>query len=166
MNISPAQFAETDKLPEELQRLVTSEGIQTTQIELEITEQLFMREDARCDEQVKRLREHGFRVALDDFGTGYSSLNYLRRFKVDRLKLDRSFACTAELHESVAVVRAAVNLAHSLGLEVVAEGIETELQEAVAFEAGCDAVQGNRYAAAMSADEFQRYVERSRSAAA
>lgn len=125
-----------------------------------------MREDTRCEEQVKRLRELGFRIALDDFGTGYSSLSYLRRFKVDRLKLDRSFACDAELHESVALVRSAVMLAHSLGLEVVAEGIETELQEAVALEAGCDAVQGNRYAAPMPADELVAFVEQRRSLAA
>lgn len=158
VNISPLQFTKTDELADVLLRTIASEGVDSKQIELEITEQLFMREDGICDAQVQRLRECGFRVALDDFGTGYSSLSYLRRFKVDRLKLDRSFACDAELQESVAVIRAAVLLAHSLGLEVVAEGIESELQEAVALEAGCDGLQGNRYGGAMTANEFAYFL--------
>jgi len=84
---------------------------------------------------------------------------------VDRLKLDRTFALNAEINESVAIVRAAVGLAHSLGLEVVAEGIETPLQERVAFEAGCDAVQGHLYAPPMTAEMFEQYLQ-SRSIAA
>lgn len=166
VNLSPAQFSRDGQLPERLRRIVDEAGVEAGQIELEITEQLFMDEHARCEEQMERLRQLGFRLALDDFGTGYSSLSYLRRFKVDRLKLDRSFVLDAELHESVAVIRAAVNLAHSLGLEVVAEGIETELQEAVAFEAGCDLVQGHRYGAPMSMDEFAEYLHHRKSAAA
>lgn len=166
VNISPIQFAKTESFPEELRNLVKDEGLETSQFELEITEQLFMREDGGYDEQVKQLRSHGFRVALDDFGTGYSSLNYLRRFKVDRLKLDRSFACDVELNKSVALVRAAVTLAHSLGLDVIAEGIETELQESVALEAGCDGLQGNRYGVPMTVEEFAIFLEQRGLAAA
>lgn len=166
VNVSPAQFSKAGNLPENLREIVEREAVQPGQIEVEITEQLFMQEHTRCGEQMERLRKYGFRLALDDFGTGYSSLSYLRRFKVDRLKLDRSFASEAELHESVAVVRAAVNLAHSLGLEVVAEGIETDIQEAVALEAGCDVLQGNRYGSPMLADDFSEYLKGRRLAAA
>lgn len=159
VNVSPAQFARSADLAGEFSRIVGEEGIRPSQIELEITERLLLREEEGCEEQIARLRQLGFGIALDDFGTGYSSLSYLRRFKVDRLKLDRSFALNAEINESVAIVRAAVGLAHSLGLEVVAEGIETKLQENVAFEAGCDAVQGNLYAPPMAADMFAEYLK-------
>ena len=165
VNISPAQFLRSSDLAAELGRIVTEEGVRPSQIELEITERLLVREEDGCEGQIARLRKLGFGIALDDFGTGYSSLSYLRRFKVDRLKLDRTFALNAEINESVAIVRAAVGLAHSLGLEVVAEGIETPLQERVAFEAGCDAVQGHLYAPPMTAEMFEQYLQ-SRSIAA
>jgi diguanylate cyclase (GGDEF)-like protein len=166
VNISPAQFTRSANLASELGRIVAEEGVRPSQIELEITERLLIREGEECEDQIAGLRQLGFGIALDDFGTGYSSLSYLRRFKVDRLKLDRTFALNAEINESVAIVRAAVGLAHSLGLEVVAEGIETKLQERVAFEAGCDAVQGNLYAPAMAATMFAEYLESRDSAAA
>lgn len=166
VNVSPAQFSRDGNLAETLRRIVKEEGIRPSQIELEITEQLFMDPRSDCEKELARLREYGFRLALDDFGTGYSSLSYLRRFKVDRLKLDRSFALEAELQESVAIIRAAVVLAHSLGLEVVAEGIETDIQEAVALEAGCDVLQGHRYGAPMTADQLGTYLQQSKSAAA
>lgn len=165
VNISPVQFTRSSDLAGELGRIVAEEGVRPSQIELEITERLLIREEDGCGEQIARLRRVGFGIALDDFGTGYSSLSYLRRFKVDRLKLDRTFALNAEINESVAIVRAAVGLAHSLGLEVVAEGIETKVQERVAFEAGCDAVQGNLYAPPMTAQIFTEYLQ-SRSIAA
>lgn len=160
VNISPSQFSDADKFPEELLKMVRAHGVEPSQIELEITEQLFLSEQGCHKEQMERLRGFGFRIALDDFGTGYSSLSYLRQFKVDRLKLDRSFACDAEVYESVAIVRGAVNLAHCLGLEVIAEGIETRAQEAVALEAGCDLLQGRLYAAALCAGEFKQFLQR------
>lgn len=165
VNLSPAQFTRSANLAAELGRIVEEEGVRTSQIELEITERLLIGESEGCEDQIAALRRLGFAIALDDFGTGYSSLSYLRRFRVDRLKLDRTFALNAEVNESVAIVRAAVGLAHSLGLEVVAEGIESELQERVAFEAGCDVVQGNFYAAPMTAAMFEDYL-RNRSIAA
>lgn len=166
INLSPAQFARSDELADALLQMARDEGVDPHQIELEITEQLFMHQGMGCEDQMKKLREHGFRLALDDFGTGYSSLSYLRRFKVDRLKLDKSFAQSDHTEENVALVRAAVALAHLFGLEVVAEGIETELQEAVALEGGCDALQGYRYAAAMTAGEFDIYIRKSLRSAA
>lgn len=166
VNISPAQFSRDEKIADRLRNIVVSEGVRPSQFELEITERLFMDEYTRCEKQMEQLRKFGFRLALDDFGTGYSSLSYLRRFKVDRLKLDRTFASNSKLQESIAILRAAVLLAHSLGLEVVAEGIETKLQEAIALEAGCDVLQGHRYAMPMTVDRLASYLLERKSTAA
>lgn len=160
INIAPSQLSGNGDFARKLSEIMTEEGVCPEQIELEITEQWFVRPENGCEEQIKKLREHGFRIALDDFGTGYSSLSFLRRFKVDRLKLDKSFAASAVIDENIAFVRAAVSLAHLFGIDVVAQGIETEVQEAVALEAGCNALQGYRYAAAMSADEFDLYASK------
>ena len=166
VNVSPAQFSRSENFATRMREMAEREGIETSQIEFEITERLFVTVGSGSDSQVQCLRDYGFRVALDDFGTGYSSLSYLRRFKVDRLKLDRSFAATADAQENIALVRAAVSLAHLLNLEVIAEGIETELQESVALESGCDVLQGHRYGAPMTSDEFDKFMdERSRRAA-
>lgn len=157
VNLSPLQFEREGSLCKDLLTLAIEEGVSPHQLELEITEQLFMRLDTGCEHQMEQLRNAGFRLSLDDFGTGYSSLSYLGRFKVDRLKLDRTFvAATAE--ENITLIRAAVTFAHSIGLEVVAEGIESPLHHSIAFEAGCDTVQGNYYARPMATDELDRFL--------
>jgi diguanylate cyclase (GGDEF)-like protein len=158
INLSPAQFSHCDNIARKMRELARRESVDPGQIEFEITERLFMEIGSGSDSQIQSLRNFGFRVALDDFGTGYSSLSYLRRFKVDRLKLDKSFIAVSDLQENLAVIRAAVSLAHLMGLEVVAEGIETELQEAVALESGCDLLQGHRYGVPVTADKFDTLV--------
>ena len=158
VNISPMQFTKSAHLSERLKQIAEEIGVPCEQIELEITESVFIKHGHECEKHIKTLREQGFRVALDDFGTGYSSLSYLRRFQVDKIKLDKSFADDQNVQGSVAIIRAAVMLAHALGLEVVAEGIETAEQEQVALEAGCDGLQGYRYAAAMPAGALRDYV--------
>lgn len=158
VNLSPVQFVREGGLCESLLRLAAEERAPPHQLELEVTEQLFMRLDTGCEQQIEKLRGAGFRISLDDFGTGYSSLSYLRRFKVDRLKLDRSFV-TAAADDNITLIRAAVTFAHSIGLEVVAEGIESQLHHAIALEAGCDAVQGYYYASPMMADDLDQFLE-------
>jgi EAL domain-containing protein (putative c-di-GMP-specific phosphodiesterase class I) len=109
--------------------------------------------------RLQRLRAHGVRVALDDFGTGWSSLSYLRRFPVDILKLDRSF--TQELGTGVdatAIPAAVVQLASALGLEVVAEGVETQLQRAALLHLGFTLSQGYLYSAAQPGADLDRCV--------
>lgn len=140
--------------------MTCKEHIDPCQIEFEITEKLFMEIGSGSDSQIQELRACGFRVALDDFGTGYSSLSYLRRFKVDRLKLDRAFIAETNLEENLAVVRAAVSMAHLLRLEVVAEGIETQAQEAVALESGCDLLQGHLYGVPVTTDHFDELLNK------
>ena len=166
VNLSPAQFARSSDLASKLREMALREQIEPSQIEFEITERLFMTVGIGSDSQIQNLRNYGFRVALDDFGTGYSSLSYLRRFKVDTLKLDKSFAETQDFQESVALIRAAVSLAHLLKLEVIAEGIETEIQEAVALESGCDALQGHRYGHPMTSNDFKCFMDGRTQAAA
>jgi EAL domain-containing protein (putative c-di-GMP-specific phosphodiesterase class I) len=146
--------------------LAKKERVEPAQIEFEITEKLFVDVGSSSDSQIRSLREFGFRVALDDFGTGYSSLSYLRRFKVDRLKLDRSFIAEAHVEANIAVIRAAVSLAHLLGLEVIAEGVENEFQESVALESGCDVLQGHRYSRPLPAGRLASFMsDRMRDAA-
>ena len=106
-------------------------------------------------------RDEGVRpeqIELDDFGTGYSSLSFLRRYPIDKVKLDRSFIEAAHLDHSIAVIRAAVSLGHAMSLSVVAEGIATAAQEQIASEAGCDGFQGFLYSPAISADELGRFI--------
>ena len=159
VNLSPIQFRAPD-LPQRLRRLAAEENVQCRQIELEITESLLLGHGDGCASLIQELRRYGFRVALDDFGTGYSSLSYLRRFPVDKIKLDRSFIESAETSKSVAIIRAAVHLGHAMNLEVVAEGISQKRQEAIAIEAGCTSLQGYLYSPALPADQLQSFMDR------
>lgn len=112
-------------------------------IELEITEGAMMRDPTRAEAELGRLRELGARVAIDDFGTGHSSLAYLKHFAIDRLKIDRTFVRDLDRDaDDAAIVTAAVELAHRLGREAVAEGVETPAQLETLRAMGCDAVQG------------------------
>jgi len=120
-----------------------------SQLGLEITESLFIEHGSLCGSTIQELRRDGFRIVLDDFGTGYSSLSCLRRFPVDKIKLDRSFIDIAARDQSVAIIRAAVTLGHAMDLEVVAEGVSCREEAQIALEAGCDGLQGHLYAPAM-----------------
>ena len=157
VNVSPIQFR-NPAFPAMLRAIVAAEGVEPRQIDLEITEKLFLEHGALCTRAIEELRGDGFRVALDDFGTGYSSLSCLRRFPVDKIKLDRSFIDVAERDQSVAIIRAAVTLGHAMNLAVVAEGISTAEEEQIAIEAGCDALQGHLYAPAMTADQVGPFL--------
>ena len=103
--------------------------------------------------ELKALSHAGVRVALDDFGTGYASLSHLSQFPVDLLKIDRSFVSELTRKGEVAAIAAAiVNLGHCLGMEIVAEGVETDVQAARLLAMGCDTAQGYLYSSAVSAD--------------
>ena len=157
VNLSPLQFR-TPHLAAALRRIAEEEEVDPGQIELEITESLFIEHGSLCGQTMQEIRRDGFRIVLDDFGTGYSSLSCLRRFPVDKIKLDRSFIDVAARDQSVAIIRAAVTLGHAMELEVVAEGISCREEEQIALEAGCDALQGHLYAAAMPAAEIGNYL--------
>ena len=157
VNLSPRQFR-VPKLPARLSSIAAQEGVRCGQIELEITENLLIESGDSGTSAIQELRRHGFRVALDDFGTGYSSLAYLRQFPVDKIKLDRSFIDTAHGDDSIAIIRAAVQLGEAMNLEVVAEGVSEKEQEAVVLQAGCSGCQGFLYAPALPIADLDDYL--------
>ena len=163
VNLSPFQFRKPG-LPEALRRIAAEEQVEPSQMELEITESLFIEHGSLCGEAIEQLRSDGFRIVLDDFGTGYSSLSCLRRFPVDKIKLDRSFIDVAARDQSVAIIRAAVTLGHAMNLDVVAEGVSSEDEEQIALEAGCDALQGHFYSPALTVDQVETYLTGARRA--
>jgi len=157
VNLSPVQFRSAN-FASKLKRLVEGEGVRCDRIELEITEALFIDHGALCEPVIEQLRAAGFRICLDDFGAGYSSLNCLRRYGIDRIKLDRSFIDAAARDQSIAMIRAAVTLGHALDLDVVAEGVSSEAEEQIALEAGCDGVQGYFYAEPMPLEALDAFL--------
>jgi EAL domain-containing protein (putative c-di-GMP-specific phosphodiesterase class I) len=157
VNLSPIQFR-VPRFAATLRAIAAEEGVEPSQLELEITEGLFIEHGTLCGQTIQDLRRDGFRIVLDDFGTGYSSLSCLRRFPVDKIKLDRSFIDTAARDQSVAIIRAAVTLGHAMDLEVIAEGISSREEEQIALEAGCDGLQGHLYAPAMPGDAIGDFL--------
>ena len=142
INLSPDQFRHVD-IADFLAKAVEKHSIDPSHIVLEITESLLLEPSPRVTGALASLRELGFKIALDDFGTGYSSLTYLRVFQFDKLKIDRSFV--TEVPDAVntrTIVRAIVGLGRSLGMEVVAEGVETEAEVAMMRMFGCTSMQG------------------------
>lgn len=158
VNVSALQFANGDWDACVVRALVES-GLKPDCLELELTESLVMRQGHEDVRPLRRLREIGTRIAIDDFGTGYSSLGYLQRLPITTLKLDQSFiaALQAEPPEisSEHIVRAVIQLAHSLKLAVVAEGVETEGQRDMLELLGCDFLQGFLLGRPLPADAFE-----------
>ncbi len=158
VNVSSHQFAEGD-----LQAIVVESlkrnAIDPELLELELTERLLLAEGDQVEMVLRDLRAIGVRIALDDFGTGYSSLAYLNRFALDVLKIDRNLLRDIDTNPSAAgIVRAVVSMAHSLGLTVVAEGVDDEQQLPLLRDMRCDQIQGFIYAPALPADEAARHL--------
>lgn len=142
VNISPRQFAHPDFLAM-VRETLRDTGVDPAQIEVEITEGSVMNDAEASISQLHALRDMGLKLAIDDFGTGYASLAYLRRFPLDRLKIDRSFVTPlGSSADADTIVRTVIELAHCLGLSVTAEGVETQAQEALLRSWSCDVVQG------------------------
>ena len=142
VNVSPIQFHHGD-LASFVHSILLETGLTPARLELEITEGVLINDFSRAVSILRRLKSLGVRIALDDFGTGYSSLSYLHSFPFDKIKIDRAFICDLEdNHHSMAIVRAVISLGRSLGLPVLAEGVETEIQHAFLVQEGCDEMQG------------------------
>ena len=142
VNLSPVQFS-GGHLADEVQHALRQSGLAPQRLELEITESVMLQDTDATLGLLHRLRDLGVRIAMDDFGTGYSSLSYLRRFPFDKIKIDKSFVQNLQLGEgSIEIVRAVVGLGKALGMDVLAEGVETEQQLAILQNEGCDELQG------------------------
>lgn len=145
INLSP-QYLERGNFVEKLKSTLTRYGVSPKQIEIEVTENTFIRNPEHAIDQFNKLAQLGVSIAIDDFGTGYSSLAYLQRFAIHTLKIDQSFV--KEIHwESThsPIILAIISIARGLGLSVVAEGVETEVQARYLERAGCKIMQGYLY---------------------
>ncbi|WP_292128538.1 EAL domain-containing protein, partial [Mesorhizobium sp.] len=129
-----------------------------SRLELEITETVMMDESDSVLRTLGQLRGLGVRIALDDFGTGYSSLGYLRRFPVDKIKIDRSFIHDLDKRDTAAIVRTVIGLGAELGITVTAEGVEAEAQLDMLRKAGCGEAQGFLIGAPARASEMSRLL--------
>ncbi|WP_243360766.1 GGDEF domain-containing phosphodiesterase [Fundidesulfovibrio terrae] len=135
-------------------------GLDSSRLGIEITETTLMQDPEAARDTLRRLRNQGHQVAVDDFGTGYSSLRYLQQLPFTSLKIDRQFIMGLDSRESKAIVKATVAMAKSLGLTVVAEGVETPEQLAFLRSCGCDRFQGYLFSPAVSAEAFARMFKR------
>lgn len=158
VNVSAVQFRDAD-FDLRVFTILAEAGLNPTRLELELTESVLMTGLETAASTVQTLRRKGVQVALDDFGTGYSSLSYLQRFPVDCLKIDQSFIrqISAVGTEST-LVTAIINMAHTLGLRVVAEGVETSEERQFVKDRGCDEAQGLYFSRALTATEFAQHL--------
>lgn len=155
VNISARQFAD-GQLVQRISGILAESGLPPACLELELTESILMRDVAEAMEILANLKRLGLCIAVDDFGTGYSSLNYLKRFPIDVLKIDRSFVDGLPDGERDAqIARAIIAMSHSLNLAVIAEGVETHAQLDFLREHGCDEVQGFLFGRPMPADQLE-----------
>ncbi len=160
INLSPRQFTD-DSLAAALQKTLAAVSLPPDVIELELTESMLMRDTEQTERALSHLNELGVRFSVDDFGTGYSSLAYLRRFRLDTLKIDKSFIHHVHTDPNDKAISASIiQLAHSLGLRVVAEGVEMPPQVDALREMGCDVAQGFYYATPAAAPEAEAHLRR------
>jgi diguanylate cyclase (GGDEF)-like protein/PAS domain S-box-containing protein len=164
VNLSPRQFHD-DSLIDTIVTALGESGLPPANLEIEITETAAMADVQLTFTLLTRLREMGVRVAIDDFGTGHSSLNYLKRFPIDTLKIDRSFVeDLPDRFEDAAIVRAVLELARGLDLRVVAEGVETKAQLDFLQGHECREVQGFYFAEPMPANELREFMQKGEAA--
>ncbi len=157
VNLFPCQLRE-ESLLDDIDNVLRETGLPPEVLEIEITENVALNYDA-ASVVLQRLRDKGVKLAFDDFGTGYASLSYLTRFPLSRIKIDRSFiGKITDDAEDAAIVRSLISMAHNLGLEVIAEGVETTGQAAFLLRENCEEAQGYLYAKPLAADAFEAYL--------
>ncbi|WP_223246969.1 sensor domain-containing protein [Sulfuriferula thiophila] len=158
INVSALQFQQTGFV-ESVAAALQEYSLPAAQLELELTESILIRDAEDALQRLQALSVLGVSLSVDDFGTGYSSLNYLKRFPLNKLKIDRSFVQDIPDDESdMAIATAIINLSHALNLKVIAEGVETGTQQAFLLAAGCDELQGFLFAPALCVEEFEQLL--------
>ncbi len=158
LNLSGRQFAETE-LVDTINIALLETGFKAENLELEITESVAMENIARTSNKLNALKEAGMSIAIDDFGTGYSSLSYLKKFPVQKLKIDKSFVKHAITDpQDSTIIRAIISMGQSLGLSICAEGVETEGQYELLKMMGCDYAQGYLIAKPLSSEQLKKWL--------
>lgn len=158
INFSAIQFAQPDLL-DQLDRIVKKHDVQPQRLEIELTEAVALRDPVGAGNKIQKLHKMGFRVSIDDFGTGYSSMSYLKRYSLDKLKIDQSFIRDLTINKSdLAIVTAIVNMAHALDISAIAEGVETQEQMELLRTAGCDEIQGYFFARPLAPEDFEAFA--------
>jgi diguanylate cyclase (GGDEF)-like protein len=159
VNVSARQFRR-QQIVQAVDQAARGVGLEPRDLDLEITESVLMRNAEDAVSTVSQLKEMGVRISLDDFGTGYSSLSYLTRFPIDTLKIDQSFVRDIGTDpRDAAIITAIIAMARGLGLEVVAEGVETQEQRAFLMQRGCLLMQGYLFSRPVPADRFLALLE-------
>jgi len=160
VNLSAIQFRRGDIVDTVTQALKKAR-VAPEWLELELTESILIQDVERTLSMVEQLKSTNIRLSIDDFGTGYSSLAYLKRFKVDKLKIDQSFIRNLEVdRDDAAIVRSIIQLAHGLDLRVIAEGVESDKQLAILRNYGCDEVQGYFYSHPLPPEKLVKFLKR------
>lgn len=158
INISPVQFKQVT-FESTLYALIKEYHIEPDRVEIEITESVFCENEFQLIEMMKRIRNNGIRVSLDDFGTGYSSLSYLKNIPIDTLKIDKSFVDSlGEMRTSDIITSSLIEMIQKLGLEIIAEGVETQVQYEFLKKMNCDDIQGFYLARPMNADSIRAVI--------
>lgn len=159
INLSPLQFRQPALLPLLQEQLHTLQ-IPAYNIELEITESAMMDDPVQAEALIEQFHRIGINIAIDDFGTGYSSLSYLKRFALNKLKIDQSFIRDIlDDSDDRAIVKAIINMAKSLDLKTIAEGVETAAQQQLLQEMGCDDIQGYFYSKPLKAEDATMFIK-------
>lgn len=160
VNKSAVQFMSADPAHAQWLQQLSLSGNRVNPIVVEITESILLENSSNVVNRLKDYRQRGIKIALDDFGTGYSSLSYLRKFDIDYLKIDRSFVANMEnSDQDILLCKSIIKMAHSLGIKVVAEGIETEKQRQILCAAGCDYGQGYYFSKPLTGADFDVFLE-------
>ncbi len=155
VNVSPQEFNNDDVVERIVSRL-TRHDLPGDALDIEITENLLLHDVSGVIDKVRHLRERGIRISIDDFGTQYSSLNYLRKFPIDTIKIDKSFVRDlVEHHNSSPIIHAIVGIARGFGMLLLAEGIETDYQKTILHEMGCEEMQGYFFSKPLPANEAE-----------
>lgn len=159
INLSPVQLIDT-LFDRKLQTLIDQSGIDPTKLDIEMTESQFMENTAQNLNSLSAMREQGITISLDDFGTGYSSLAYLKKFPIDTLKIDKTFVDDYATESGAIFIETIVKIAHTLNLNVVAEGIEQKEQLNYIAQTGCETYQGYYCSAPLPVTEFEAFLKK------